>query len=66
MGYIDRYYMEKALAEGRPPPNIRPQRKELATALQPVGQVAEPVVPRPPRRRAQVPVAAKTQLQRPH
>jgi hypothetical protein len=53
MGYIDRYYMEKALAEGRPPPNIRPQRRELATALQPVGQVAEPVLRRP-RRRAQV------------
>ena len=53
MGYIDRYYAAKALAEGRPPPNIRPQRRELATALQPVSQVVEPVL-RAQRRRAQL------------
>ena len=36
MGYIDRYYAAKALAEGRPPPNIRPRRGELPTAGQAV------------------------------
>ena len=41
MGYIDRYYAAKALAEGRPPPNIRPQRRELATALQQVAQAPQ-------------------------
>jgi hypothetical protein len=51
MGYIDRYYVAKALAEGRPPPNIRPQRRELATALQQVGQQGS-VVLRPLRQRA--------------
>ena len=54
MGYIDKHYAEKALREGRPPPNIRPQRSALATALQPVGQAVQAVqaVLRPQRRRA--------------
>ena len=43
MGYIDKHYAEKALREGRPPPNIRPQRSALATALQPVGQAVQAV-----------------------
>jgi hypothetical protein len=66
MGYIDRYYAAKALAEGRPPPNIRPQRRELATALQQVGQVGPAVaeqVLRRPRRRAQVSVVTPEVLE---
>ena len=53
IGYIDKHYAEKALAEGRPPPNIRPQRRALAIAVQQVAQVG-PAVLRPSRRRAQV------------
>lgn len=55
MGYIDRYYAEKALAEGRPPPNIRPKRGELPTAIQEPQALEAPEAPeqlRPRRRRA--------------
>jgi hypothetical protein len=62
MGYIDRYYAAKALAEGRPPPNIRPQRRALAIAVQQVAQVG-PAVLRPSRRRAQVSETAPEMLE---